>query len=350
LAHSPFLYYLSGVGVAALIVMAFPVTAVFGLFLGILPGIILGLTPSLFIYLLAWGVLRWLVLKLATVSGFNSGSWQLRWMASLVPVAILMVLAFRIPETINRPHEQEIAQLEATDVQPSDVIKLPTIVAVELPSFTYGRRRGEGPFCEALCLRLLYNGVVSRVIAVARFSDGIELAGYRIERRDQCPKPDLPRSLIVWPQQHLEMGTEPRSVEQRVQARIAGGECLVREAARIEDAAMVIAVRSIKAGTGSLRKPWSLWLDAVDAKRLDVVEADGRVLYRRTQISAELLSAPLRSTAGGGLLTSVTYVGWAYRVVNTQPLGPDGRDILPDLLGKEASRAPDVPGTVHSVQ
>jgi len=350
LTHSRFLYFLGGTGVAALIVMAFPVTAVFGLFLGILPGIILGLTPALFIYLLVWGALRWLALKFATVAGFNSESWQVGWMASLVPVAILMIVAFRIPETINAPHEQEIAQLEATDVQPPDVIKLPATVAIELPSFSYGRRRSEGPFCEALCLRLLYNGVVSRVIAVARFHDGTEVAGYRIERRDQCPKPDLPRSLIVWPQQHLKMGTGPRSVEQRVEARMAAGECLVREAARIEDAGMVIAVRSIKAGTSSLRKPWSLWLDTVNAKRLEVSEADGRVLYRRTQITAELLSAPLRSTAGGGLLTSVTYVGWAYRVVNIQPLGPDGRDILPALLGKEASHPPDVPNTVHSVQ
>src|SRR5690242_15151160 len=108
--------------------MAFPVTAVFGLFLGVLPGIILGLTPSLFIYLLAWGALRWLVLKFSTVAGPSAVSRRVRWTANLVPVAILMVLAFRIPDRINAPHEQEIAQLAATDVQPSGVIKLPATV------------------------------------------------------------------------------------------------------------------------------------------------------------------------------------------------------------------------------
>jgi hypothetical protein len=350
LAHSRFLYYLGCVGVAALIVMAFPVTAVFGLFLGIVPGIILGLTPSLFIDLLAWGTLRWLVLNLATLAKLNPASRQVRWTANLVPVAILMVLAFAIPRMINAPHEQEIAQLQATDVEPSDVIKLPAVVAIELPKFWLGAR-GEGPFCEALCLRLLYNGVVSRVISIARSPNGTtELASFRIERRDQCPKPDLPRSLIVWPRQHLEMGTGPKSVENRVKARIAAGECLVREAGRVEDAGLVIAFRSAKAGVSPLRQPWNLWLDSADAKRLEIVEADGRVLYRRTQITAELLSAPLRSTAGGRLLTSVTYMGWAYRVVNIQPLGPDGRDVLPTLLGKEASRPPDVPESVRSVQ
>ena len=95
---------------------------------------------------------------------------------------------------INAPHEQEIAQLQATDLQPAGVIKLPAIVAIELPSSSHSGRRGEGPYCEALCLRLLYNGAVARVIAAARSPDGkkIELASYRIERRDQCPKPDLP--------------------------------------------------------------------------------------------------------------------------------------------------------------
>ena len=351
MAHSRFLYVLGSTGLAALIVMAYPFTAVFGLFLGILPGVILGLTPSLFIYLLAWGTLRWLVTKLWTVAGLNPTSGALGRAANLVSVAILMVLAFAIPGMINAPREEEIAQLQAMDVQPSDVIKLPAIVAVELPSSSYARRPGEGPYCEALCLRLLYNGVVSRVIVVARSHDGrTELAGYRIERREQCPKADLPRSLIVWPQQYLAMGTGPKQVEDRVKARVAAGECLVREAGRIEDAGMVIAVRTLKAGTSPFRAPWSLRLDTVDAKRLEIVEADGRVLYRRTQIIAELLSAPLRSTAGGGLLTSVTYVGWAYRAARTQEFGPDGRDILPSLLGKEASRPPDVPDTVRSVQ
>jgi hypothetical protein len=351
LAHSRYRYVLGCTGLAAAIVMAFPGTAVLGLFLGILPGLILGLTPALFIYLLIWGALRRLVLKLGTVDGSNPESRTLRHAASLVPIAILMILAFAIPGMINAPHEREMAHLQATDVQASGVIKFPAIVAVELPNFSHIGRRGEGPFCEALCLRLLYNGVVSRVIAAARHPDGAtDLASYRIERREQCEKPGLPRTLIVWPKQHLEMGTGPKRVEARVQARIAAGECLVREAGRIEDADMVIAVRNVRAAASRYSGPWSLWLDTVGATRLEITEADGRVLYRRTQITAELLSAPLRFTAGGGLMTSATYVGWAYRAVLMQPLGPDGRDILPALLGTEAARPPDVPDTVRSVQ
>ena len=201
--------------------------------------------------------------------------------------------------------------------------------------------KARAPYCEALCLRLLYNGVVSRVIAAARFHDGtIELASYRIERRDQCAKPDLPRTLIVWAADHLAWSDAgPKGVKQRVEARISAGECLVRDAGRIEDAEAVISVRDVKAGADIYQGPWNPWLDTVGARRLEIVKADGRVLYRLTEVTAAVLSAPLRSTAGGGLLTTVTYAGLARSRADTRRLGRDARDILPDLLGEEVLAA-----------
>jgi hypothetical protein len=350
LAPRPFLRFLGCTGVATLIVMAYPASAMLGLLMGGLPGLFLGVAPSLFVYLVVWWGLKWLALKLAMVAGFDPATSQVRRIANLVPVAILLVVVFKIPDMLNAPHEQEIAQLQATDLQPPGLVKLPAIVAIELPSSSHSGRRGEGRYCEALCLRLLYNGAVARVIAAARFPDGkkIELASYRIERRDQCPKPDLPRTLIVWPGQHLALrDTQSMRVEDRVQARISAGECLVREAGRIEDADTVISVRNVKEGADIFQGPWNPWLDTVGARRLEIVEADGRVLYRRTEVTAALMSTPLRSTAGGGLLTSVTYAGWARYRADTQPLGPDARDILPGLLGEEASRPPDLPDTVR---
>lgn len=254
-----------------------------------------------------------------------------------------------MPAWVNAPREQAIAQLQATDVQPPGVVKLPAIVAVELPTSSHPGRSGEGPYCEALCLRLLYNGAVSRVLAVARRHDGkVDLASYRIERRDQCARPDLPRSLIVWPREHLAWrDQELTGVKQRIQARVSAGECLVRDAGRIEDAEAVISVRNVRAGADIFQGPWNPWLDTVGARRLEIVEAGGRLLYRRTEVTAALLSSPLRSTAGGGLLTSVTYAGLAWGRADTQPLGPDARDILPGLLGEEASRPPDPPDTAR---
>jgi hypothetical protein len=323
--------------------------ATFGWLLGGLPGLLLGAAPSLFVYLVVWWGLKWLALKLATVAGFDPATWQVRWTANLVPIAIVLFFAFKIPALTNTPLEQEIAQLGATDVQYPGVIKLPAIVAIELPKSSHGGPRGEGPYCEALCLRLLYNGVVSRVIAAARFHDGtIELASYRIERRDQCAKPDLPRTLIAWAADHLAWSDAgPTGVKQRVEARISAGECLVRDAGRIEDAEAVISVRDVKAGADIYQGPWNPWLDTVGARRLEIVRADGRVLYRLTEATAAVLSAPLRSTAGGGLLTTVTYAGLARSRADTRLLGRDARDILPDLLGEEVWRPPNLPDTAR---
>jgi hypothetical protein len=349
LAHKRFLRLLVGTGVAALIVLAYPVVATFGWLLGGLPGLLLGAAPSLFVYLAVWWGLKWLALTLATVAGSDPATWQVRWTANLVPVAIVLLLAFKIPAMINMPLEQEIAQLGATDVQSPGVIKLPAIVAIELPKSSHGGPRGEGPYCETLCLRLLYNGVVSRVIAAARFHDGtIELASYRIERRDQCAKPDLPRTLIEWAGDHVAWSDAgPRGVKQRVEARISAGECLVRDAGRIEDAEAVISVRDVKAGADIYQGPWDPWLNTVAARRLEIVKADGRVLYRHTEVTAAVLSAPLRSTAGGGLLTPVTYAGLARSRADTRLLGRDARDFLPDLLGEEVWRPPNPPDTAR---
>jgi hypothetical protein len=324
--------------------LLYPAAALIGLMMGILPGIFLGAAPALFVYLVAWRGLRWLVLKVEVVAGCDPGTWQARWIANLLAVGIIFVVAIMIPRTLNAPLEQQTAQLQATDVQPPGIIKLPAIIAVDLPKFYYGSQ-GKGPYCEALCLRLLYNGVVSRVIAAEIRPDGkIEPASsYRIERRDQCPKPDLPNSLIVWPgERRAERGARSMGIIDRVRARISAGECLVREAGRIDDAEAIISFREIKKGISSFQGPWTLRLDTVGARRLEIVEADGRVLYRRTEVTAEPLTVPLLSTAAAGLLTSVTYSGWARGKTETSPLGPNGRDILPGLLG-EGSRPPDQP-------
>ena len=339
-----FLGCLGCTGVAAVIVLLYPAAALIGLMLGILPGIFLGAAPVLFVYLVAWWGFRWLVVKGEMVAGFDPRTRLVRWMANLLAAGIILAFAIMIPRTVNAPLAQEIEELQITDVQPPGIIKLPAIVAVELPK-RYESSHGGGPYCEALCLRLLYNGVVSRVIAAEIRPDGkIEPASsYRIERRDQCPKPDLPNSLIVWlGELHAEGGVRSMGIKDRVRARISAGECLVRGAGRVEDADAVISFREIKKGIGSFQGPWNLRLDTVGARRLEIVEADGRVLYRRTEVTAEPLIVPLLSTAAAGFLTTVTYSGWARSKTETSTLGPNGRDILPGLLG-EGSRLPDQP-------
>ena len=348
MAKRYFRRFLGVTGVATIIVLIVPGSVVLGFLLGGLPGAFLMIAPTLFIYLAPWWGLTWLILKLGTIAGFDAASWRLRGLAILLPIAPIAFAAFKIPATINAPREHEMLQLQASDMQPSGIIKLPATVAIELPASSHSdfRRRELRPTCEALCLRLLYNGAVSRVIAVARFPDGrVDRASFWIERSDQCPDPELRPNLIRWAG---EGSNGPYGIAATVQARIAAGECLVRGAGRIEEADVIISVGYVKVGDRFVASQLNPWLDFTSAERLEIVEAGGRVLYRYTQVQSALLDAPLRWTTSFGLLTTVVISGWVRRGQPSKPsIGPDGREILPGILGAEVTRPPDPPETAR---
>ena len=111
----------------------------------------------------------------------------------------------------------------------------------------------------------------------------------------------------------------------------------------IEDAGLRISYSHLKKEVSSLGHPWSMTLDTVGANRLEITKPDGEVLFRRTEVSAEPLPiVPLLIEMRAGLLTTVSYAGWAREKKVYAPLGPHGRDVLPALLGA-ASRVPDEP-------
>jgi hypothetical protein len=340
-----FLALLGITAAAAVIALLFPGAVALGFIMGVLPGIFLGSAPSLLIYLVAWWAVRWIVLRVQAFAGFNPAVPLSTRLANLVALVIVAIPAITIPLVANAPLQQQIAMLQATDVQPAGSLKLPAIVAVELPK----SHEDKAPYCEAICLRLLYNGVVSRVIAAEILRDGKvgPATSYRIERRDECPKPEFSPQSIVWPGEwRSERGKAPIGMEDRVRARIAAGECLVREAGHLEDAEIVISLRGIRRGLDRFDGPWKLQLDTLSARRLEIVESNGRVLFRRTEVTTEPLAIPMRHVVVAALLTTVTYSGWVRSNAEASPLGPNARDILPGLLG-EASRPPDLPDTSH---
>jgi hypothetical protein len=177
---------------------------------------------------------------------------------------------------------------------------------------------------------------------VARFPDGrVDQASFRIERRDQCPDPELRPNLIRW----LGEGNNgPYGIAGNVHARIAAGECLVRDAGRIEDAELIISLGYVKVGDRFVESQWNPWFDFTNAERLEIIEAGGRVLYRYTVVQAALLEAPLRWTTSIGFLSRAITSGWVRRHLRSKPsIGPDGREILPDILGAEVTRPPAPP-------
>lgn len=323
-------------GVLGAVALAAPPLVMLGFFAGILPGLILLAAPSAFLYMLTWYAVFAILLVTANFAGIALERWIVRFLAGIAAAAVLVLVAIAVPRAVNASIDQAIAELQADDRSSADPIAVPSVVAITLPG-----SMDDQPACDTLCQRLLYNGLAGKVIMAEdypRRSSSATPTAYWIERRDTCPRPVLRRLDVVWPGDSKQKA----AAASRVRARISAGECLVSAPAAIEDAQLTVDFRTIKKGASALGNAWNLTLDTVNVNRLEIARSDGELLYRRTEIAAEPLAAPLLLEMRAGLLTTVTYAGWARTRRVASQLGPNGRDVLPTLLG-EAARVPDPP-------
>jgi hypothetical protein len=330
----PFPMFLAVTGALAAIAVAAPTLVMIGFFAGILPGIVLFAAPSVFLYALAWYLVRTGILIAGTAARFDSGRWWFKVQAGTTAIPILIAAVFVPPRMINASVDRLVEEFQSEDQGTPQLISFPPMVAVSLP-----RSSDKQPACDTLCQRLLYNGAATKIVMADSESPSKRSpVAYWIERREICPAPVLASRDIVWPNDHLFRAKRiPRT---GVRGRTAAGECLIDGPGRIEDASLLISYRHIKKGVSALGHPWSMTLDTISANRLEVSNAVGDVLLRRTEVTSEPLLMPLLIEMRAGLLTTVTYAGWARTKRVSSPLGPHGRDVLPALLG-EAGRVPE---------
>ncbi|HEV7823244.1 MAG TPA: hypothetical protein VGO84_18810, partial [Burkholderiales bacterium] len=293
----PFPIFLAVTGALAAIAVAAPALVMIGFFVGILPGIVLFVAPSVFLYAFAWYLARTGILIAGTVARFNSGRWWFKVLAGVTAIPILIAAVFVPPHMINASVDRIVEEFQSDDRGTPQLISFPPIVAVLLP-----RGIDKQPACDTLCQRLLYNGAATKVVMGDSGSRSKpQPVAYWIERRDSCPKPVLASGDIVWPKDHLFRARRiPRT---GVRGRAAAGECLIDGPGRIDDAGVQISYRHIKKGFSALENPWSMTLDTISANRLEVTKADGELLLRRTEVISEPLIMPLLIEMRAGFLT-----------------------------------------------
>jgi len=329
-----FAIYIGLVGAAALISIAWPAAVLIGLFVGVIPGLILWVAPSLFLYSLLWWGTRAILLRIPAMARLSARGIG-RFIVSIISAAIIAVPAFRIPHLINMRAEDAAQQLQTADRELEKPVALPdTVVLVIDGNYNWSKRK---PFCETLCLRLLFNSAVARVIAVDPVH-GNTTSAFWIERRDACPESANMRFDVTWKTDGSFVRGD--TLQDRLRARVSSGECLIEGDGRLEAAAMTIAYRKVEKGMTALGHPWSLQPDLTSVNRLEVSDASGATIYRRTEVAVPHLTAPLQVTVAAGLLTTVTYAGWARTSTTLGEIGPHGRDVLPNVLG-EAVRKPE---------
>jgi hypothetical protein len=182
--------YLVVTGIGAFLALAMPSLVVIGLFMLIIPGLILGLMPSAFMY----GVIftaGWIVAR----AFFGHGI--IAVMAGIVAVVI-------VSTTITKPSRlRDMATYKASilpDVTPAAPIELRgdvrfnlkdiRINKTQIPGHLY--KAGQAGYaCESYCLAALFTpGVTSVTIDKAGFDDqgkpSIEARTYRLARRPDC--------------------------------------------------------------------------------------------------------------------------------------------------------------------
>lgn len=317
----PFGWLLGCTGIASILVIVFPGLAVAGYMMGIFPGILLGAAPSLLIYLVAWWALRRAIMLWPVGAGQQR---RLCRTASVVAAILVLAAAVMIPITCNLPLDRAPADYQATDIAPPQPLALAGVVAV-IPSADTAYRK---PSCDVICEHLLFETGVMRVIGVSTALDGQRITSYRIERRSECPRPALSQRP---PLKRIDNESAAGQL-QRFRRRIAAGECLIEEPGHVADADVTIQLRILYRGADRFSMPWRLTRDIAEVRQLEIVMADNRVLYRRTEVTADRLMTPLFSVATSGLLTTVSYVGWSRVRTVSSPLGIQGDDALRNAL------------------
>jgi hypothetical protein len=326
-----FAIYLCFLGFAALVAIAWPGAVMIGFFLGVIPGVVLWVAPSLFMYSLLW----WCTRAFFLVSAWIINIHVRRSVVSVLSAMIVAIPAAVVPQLINMQTEAAVQRLRADDKELERPIALPSTVALVIDgNYDWKKRK---PSCEVLCLRLLYNETVARVIAIdsTRAND---ISAFWIEQRVTCPERPNFAFDVAWKTDFpLVRGDNLRD---RVRARIVGGDCLLEGDGRPEDATLTISYRKFQKGRSALEHSWDIRPGLPAANRLEIIDANDGTIYRRTEVKFARLATPLLITTRAGLLTTVTYAGWWRSEETLGQMGPNGRDVFPQILG-EAVRKPE---------
>lgn len=288
---------LLSITVLAWAALAFPALVVIGFFLLILPGLILAFSPAIALY-------GWLFAApyafLRTIG--------LTWRGAAL-FAVLMPIAFGLGLSAqsNAETRAALAAAIATDVRPSQPLPIGGTVALLRDDRTGGWHQGDNG-CDDLCLRLLYNGN-ARIVYLGQH--GRPGRAFTIERRAVCPPFVLSQDVLKW------HGWPSRSsggrgidwpplpgLKEVVEARVAGGDCLVRISGVIRPDWTIERIAFPRSG-GDDR--WSMAAGKVQGERLTVYRRYGSGMQqvgRFTNAYASILSVPLLPTMVGGLENS----------------------------------------------
>jgi hypothetical protein len=263
-------------GILTLLALLFPALIVAGLYLLVLPGLMLAFAPDIFIIAT--------VLLLASVL-FGRLPGRSRLVAYTLFLGLFVALDFAIPWSLNRALDQHWENLPA-DQAVGDT-------AIHRVALLFARRNVEQGLpvtagCHYLCKRLLTENAVQAVLIgsppAANNLTAIDLqlpvTSYHIEHRPECIAA-----------QSAEPMTSADGFEQ-----VSDGVCVVGEPATLAASDLVIVRDSLNGGPYPNSAPWQFYADWLPAERLGVYQINAgqaRLLMLRIRLRADPFFTPL---------------------------------------------------------
>jgi len=309
------LYLLVTGGLAALVLMM-PWLVILGAFLLILPGLILGLAPTAFMWGLGFAI-PWYALRIALGD----------YLAIVPAAAIAAAFFWLVPQSSIVTSKARLAQSVKPELIPSQPIGLSGNILLSDFSMTLAKQQPNTKFdreelaqrpyiCNALCAALLATPGVTSVTVNSnnRAEEGNtpltpHARTFRVVPKSQCPRPSVrpttPDELGL-----VRGGSSRERIRQAVarplqaewDVRLSTTDCIVAEPPRTEYD-FIIRKHSYHAFEKESpgRPHWSLRPLAVWVDRLDVTDGAGRMLLSKTSAWTRSLVAPLLIAPEGGL-------------------------------------------------
>lgn len=320
---------LLAITLVAAAVLAFPSFVIVGLFLFVLPGLILFCSVSIALY----GWLLAIPYALLRILGIP------QWSAVAIALLAPLSFGFGLPIPSNATTHANLAAATAGDIRPAQPLPIGGTVAL-ISDNSFPKYKFDDNSCEELCLHLLYNNN-AKIVYLANL--GRPGATFTIERRKICPPFTKSNNQVLrseWPETDKDQPrvalAPPPSLESVVRSRIAAGECLVRieGSGRVDWTIKFTIFARERDG-----QQWSLAPASVQGERITVYRHDAsgvRKVGRVTNAGVTPLWTPLVPSLVGYAL-DVSW-GWGRNTAGRAPSPWDTVGALRSLIAFEVAR------------
>ncbi len=348
-----FLIYLLVVGSLAGLVLVAPAVVLIGYFLLIVPGALLSIMPTVFLWSAPFA-LFWFV---------SSRYLEKKAIAALVAFVCVPIALSLLPIAAQHQANTAVKAQDRADVISGEKIESRGHLRIDLPQYEYVHQRNSRlAVCSSLCLGLLFvPGVESVTInSAAMLSAQDHLSGlsmldagartFRLVPRAECGDNETQPVLRFSRNGFGKTLADQDAIEALWLQRLSSDLCLISEAVRAKyDQLYRYGDYWSPPGEGGR---WLLGASGAKSRYVEIVAASGEVLFRRTSISATAPGVPLVIWMKGGV--SDFGFGWVRRTLRNAKYDDDldffdeiaDRTILRDRTEQKRTPA-EIAGTLR---